>query len=205
MHRARECGVALGHIGVCEDAGDVGMVERAAVALAAAVVLQLHQTLDERVGQALPQGEAHRHVHPSDVEEEETRMGIAVNVQHLAGIGVEITAAGGVDDARGVVILGPPGDLLGPELPPGLIERHPHCHRGVVIELIDDLFPFFAELRFRFGCALRLRAVEITVVLPFGRGASVGHVLPDEDAQPVAVPVPAFGFDLHVLADHVEP
>ena len=33
VHRARECGVALGHIGVCEDAGDVGMVERAAVAL----------------------------------------------------------------------------------------------------------------------------------------------------------------------------
>ena len=35
-------------------------------------------------------------------------------------------------------------------------------------------------------------------------GATVYHVLPDDHSQAVAVPVPAFGFDLHMLAYHVE-
>ena len=54
-----------------------------------------------------------------------------------------------------------------------------------------------------------LRPLDLLAVVPAGRVprrvlVAAGHVLPDEEAQLVAVVIPAGRLDLHVLADHVE-
>ena len=181
VHRARECGVALGHIGVCEDAGDVGMVERAAVALAAAVVLQLHQTLDERVGQALPQGEAHRHVHPSDVGGQgvQQRQQQVLVGKHHGGLlaqrgpgargdaGVFLPAAAGQvgEDRRGILALhgvrdgGDRHDLL---LPPHVVV--PKFRAGRELRHVRT----HEHTRLLFGVVLIIRVV-VPVKIGFGR------------------------------------
>ena len=70
---------------------------------------------------------------------------------------------------------------------------------------IHDLAPLLIIIGERL---LRTRGVgsrAVAVRLPLARRhVAAGHVLPDEDSLTVAMPVPAFGFDLDMFADHIE-
>ena len=70
---------------------------------------------------------------------------------------------------------------------------------------IHDLAPLLIIIGERL---LRTRGVgsrAVAVRLPLARRhVAAGHVLPNEDSLAVAMPVPAFGFDLDMFADHIE-
>ncbi len=55
-------------------------------------------------------------------------------------------AAGVVDEAGRIVLLGPSGDALGVVLTPALVERHPHHDRGMGDQGVHDGFPLALEL-----------------------------------------------------------
>ena len=98
-------------------------------------------------------------------------------------------------------------DFAGFELSPALVKRGPDHDAWVGVELVDDFFPFRAEILFEGGI---LGAVVVAIPCVGGPVVFVGaecrwHILPYEDSEAVAVVVPAGRFNFHVFADHVEP
>ena len=67
LHLPRQVGIALRDVGMGQNSLRIGVVERPPVALAAAVVLQFDEALDEGVGQRRAQRVAHRDVHTADL------------------------------------------------------------------------------------------------------------------------------------------
>ena len=126
-----------------------------------------------------------------------------------------VTAAGMVDQPRGVEPADQPHCVFRVKLSPALVERHPQDDARAVLQLRDQLRQFACEVL----AALRVRTGEkaVMTVLEMNAGderrgdgqqivlsAAGGHVLPDQHAQPVAVIIPAHGLDLDMLAQHVE-
>ena len=75
----------------------------------------------------------------------------------------------------------------------------------------DSGFKLLAEMLGRIGRSYQVRALRTDLADPFQtlllRAAGVvaaGHVLPDQQAHAVAVPVPPLRLHLDVLADHIE-
>jgi len=102
------------------------------------------------------------------------------------------------------------------KLPPALVERHPGedadrsgqlLQHGIQFRIVDFPSGFRGAAEFLIlvvadAPASQRRPDQRDAVL-IG-AAAVGHVLHDQDAQPVAVVVPAPAFHLDVLAQHVE-
>lgn len=109
----------------------------------------------------------------------------------------------GIHQTRRVVVLCPVGYFFGFELAPSFIERYPYSYARIVVESINDLFPFFPIGLFAFGSALQLFSVEVVSSLPFGVFVAAGHIPPDDNAFAVAVGVPCGGFYLDMLTYHV--
>ncbi len=118
-----------------------------------------------------------------------------MDVDRVAGALVR-PAAGVVDQARRIVALRPGRDPLRVVLPPSLVERHPHDDRRVVPEGVHDGLPLALELGVANGQVVRGHGLSLI------EGAR--HVLPDQQAEPVAPGVEAVGLDLDVLAEHVQ-
>ena len=140
---------------------------------------------------------------PLGVVEVKLGLRIVVQVQHVAA-GVVVAPAGRIHQPGGVVLLGPGSDFRGLELPPGLVERHPRADARIVVEGVHDFPPLLAVGGFGEVRAPQVSAREILAVLPFRVSVAAGHVLPHDDAQLVAIRVPARGFHLDVLTNHVE-
>ena len=107
----------------------------------------------------------------------------------------------------------------GIELSPALVEKHPETDTGNIIKLIDELHGFFLPLSAGFFGSPGKEPVEIVThpgshrrkkvwqIADQGQkrfSTSVDHILPDDHAQAVTVIIPAHGFHLYVLADHIK-
>src|SRR5690606_13399264 len=114
--------------------------------------------------------------------------------------------AGAVDQADGIVVHGPAGDLFSLELPPGLVKGYPYYYGREIIERVHDRFPFGAEDLFRFRAALPFRADarNARTCIPLIAHVPAWHILPYQHAQLVAMVIPAGRFHLHMLADHIK-
>ena len=160
----------------------------------------------------LPEVPLERQAQPAELAEhadaighhrEHAGAGVVVHVLHVAEAAVG-PAARAVDEPRRVVLLHPLQDVVGVVLAPPLVERHPDDDAREEPQVVDHRLEFRAELLASRGgerrVLLRVRADE----LPAARHAAAGHVLPDEQAELVAVVVVARRLDLDVLAEHVD-
>src|SRR5690554_3349210 len=128
---------------------------------------------------------------------------VLMQVEHISH-GVMISTTSRVYQSSWIVLLCPFGDLFGLKLPPCFVKGHPNTHRGIRIEIIDQLFPLVAEIGFRFSRAYPLYPVEVFSHLPFRSPITIGHVLPNNNTVAVAMGIPTSGFYLHVLTNHVK-
>ena len=142
------------------------------------------------------------HTHPVRHDWKHPWAGVHVHVLHVTGAAIG-PAARAVDQPRRVAFLHPLEDLVGVVLPPALVERHPDDDRREEPEPIDHRSGLGAKLR------LLLRG-ELAVLRPVGldelppsRPHPAGLILPDEQAEGVAVVVVAGRLHLDVLAEHV--
>src|SRR5690606_41880246 len=83
------------------------------------------------------------------------RIGVLVEVENMSDI-IKVSAAGCVDESRGIVLHGPLGNLAGLELGPRFVERHPHDDAGEIVGGIDNCLPLGAENFFGLGGAFLL-------------------------------------------------
>ena len=126
-----------------------------------------------------------------------------------------VPAAGMIDGAGGIHF---PQKLCGRgrvELPPALVEGHPGANAHRIAQGGHQLAQLGGEL-FAGGLVFALEAFVAFILhmdakigqrhgdAVAGIGCAAGHILPHQHAQPVAVIVPARGFCLDVLAQHVE-
>ena len=145
-----------------------------------------------------------QHVDAFGVGQVHRRLGIVVQVEDVARLQEMVAAAGGVDQAGRVVLFGPGGDFNGFELTPSFIERDPGHDARLAVEVVHDFAPLLAVAGFRFDAAHEFGAFVPAGVLPAAVEVAAGHILPHEDAEAVAVVVPARRLHFHVLADEVE-
>ncbi len=135
-----------------------------------------------------------QHRHAFVLQRRHAGAGVVVYVLHVAAALVG-PAAGFVHRPRRVVLLNRGGNLRRVVLAPAFVERHPHDDAGVVPIGVDNALQFQFELRPR----------ELGPVAEFlARPTAAGHVLPDQQAELVAVVVPARRLDLDVFASHVK-
>ena len=157
--------------------------------------------------------------HPAPGPDPE-RVEIVVQGIHISPALI-VPAAGLVHKAGTVQ---PADGLHGPggiELPPALIEGHPAAHAGVALQGLYRGFQLpgiFFPARFRFAaqqapegpCIRQAAEQRLEHVGQVGHEpelvgpAAVHHVLPDDEAQLIAVVIPALRLDLGVLAQKVE-
>ena len=141
---------------------------------------------------------------------------LEVNVQALGLTDLLVVPAGGVV-YRSCAVKVPDKlcDTGGVKLTPALVERYPHRDAGAVVELMQHLEKLnLVLLSARLVLSgEQLVAIVLEVDARHERGgdddgvvlaAAVYHVLPHEHTEAVAVIVPAHGFDLYVLAQHIK-
>ena len=74
----------------------------------------------------------------------------------------------------------------------------------MIVAALDERAQFAFVNRRGFRSAGHFFAVDAAGAAPFGAFVAARHILPDEQAELVAPIVPAFRFNLDVLAGHVE-
>src|SRR5690606_14819922 len=114
------------------------------------------------------------------------RIRIIVDVQYIAYTH-KIATTGTAYDAGGIILAGAFGNFLRFELPPGLIERHPHHDTGEVVEGIHNGFPFLAVDSFGFCCTVLVVLVSADLarmhVPTIAAQITARHILPDDHAN----------------------
>ena len=123
---------------------------------------------------------------------------VDVDVVDVAGARHVVPAAGARHQPRRVLLLDEIDDPLRIVLSPALVERHPHHDRRVVRASVDQ------RLELRLELPRRLRGARDVGVVAADVAVAARHVLPDQEAELVAMVVPAVGLHLHVLPGHVE-
>ena len=129
-------------------------------------------------------------------------------ISHIAD-GPEISAASDVDGAGRVIGDGHFSDFHGAVLAPGLIKGDPGGDAGSIVQMIDHAFVFDEILLVRgigpIGVlGIRCHAGPFRTIVGAWSVAIADLILPHHHAESIAVVVVAAGFDLDVLADHVE-
>ena len=137
------------------------------------------------------------------VEEDVWRTVVVVQVHDVAHALIVVATAGSVHQAGGVYRAGEVDHLGGLELPPALVEGSPHHHRRTVVVLLHDFLPLVLEGSLHGAGLLARDGAPLSRHPRLVAASQCGHVLPHKYAQTVAVVVPAGGFHLHVLANHV--
>ena len=143
-------------------------------------------------------------------------IGFEINVQAPDVAHALIVPAAGMVDGSGIVQRADaPHRLRRIELAPALVEGRPHGDAGAVVERFHRLRQFEIEFLAARDIAPRKIIIVIVLFMPprdercgYGQlavaSAAVGHILPDQHAQPVAVVIPAQRLQLDVLAQHIE-
>ena len=129
-------------------------------------------------------------------------------IGHIAD-GPEISAASDVDGAGGIIGDGHFSDFHGAVLAPSFVEGDPGGDAGSIVQMIDHALVFDEILLVRsirpIGVlGIRRHAGPLRTVVRAWSVAIADLILPHHHAEAIAVVVVAAGFDLDVLADHVE-
>ena len=141
---------------------------------------------------------------------------------HAAHISAALVkpSAGMVDRSCGIRFSDQLRDAERIKLAPSFIKRNPHADTGMVVKPADHTQQIRLEAASGVGILPGQHPVVAVIAqmpsqsrnscrqigfqkLMYGT-APVDHILPDHHADTVTVPVPSFGLDLHMLAQHVK-
>ena len=141
---------------------------------------------------------------------------------HAAHISAALVkpSAGMVDRSCGIRFSDQLRDAERIKLAPSFIKRNPHADTGMVVKPADHTQQIRLEAASGVGILPGQHPVVAVIAqmpsqsrnscrqigfqkLMYG-AAPVDHILPDHHADTVTVPVPSFGLDLHMLAQHVK-
>ena len=145
-----------------------------------------------------------QHIDHGLVPHPESGIRVMVVVQDVSDTLFPVSTGRLVDKTGGIGLLREGNDILGVELAPGLVERHPDGDALELLELVQDLSPLLVIIGLGLGGCRPVFTFSIIIHAPSLAHGEGRHVLPHDHSELVAVIIPAVGLDLDVLADHVE-
>ena len=132
---------------------------------------------------------------------EHIRAGVAVHIADVAALGPIRPTGGAGDNARRIELAAKIDDAVRVKLAPTFVEGDPHDDAREHIERIEHLTQFNFVVGNGFRSAFGVGSVRRNVL----GGVAARHILPDEQAEPVARIVVPRGLDLDMLTQHIEP
>ena len=131
------------------------------------------------------------------------RSRIIMQIEHISA-GKMVTSTRRIYQTCRIIPFCPFCNLDRFELSPSFIKRYPCTNTRIRIKIIDNLFPLFSITCFRLGRTIHFRPFIITAVLPLLSTIAIRHILPDNDAQLIAISIPTCRFDFDMFSYHIK-